>query len=131
MRITSPVRILRSNCRSVLTSINLRSAGTFSPILIVIISPGTRFLASTLVYDESRRTNTSDGSIPLIDAITREVEKSCQALKTAWISNTRRRTTARARLEACGSGSPRGFLDVESALYLITGGCRDVSLTMQ
>lgn len=42
--------------------------------------------------------------------MTREVEKSCQALKTACKSRTMSRTIARARLEANG-GFPSGFLE--------------------
>ncbi len=90
---------------------SLRSAGIFSPMLIATKSPGTRSLAGTLDRSESRRTSTSEGSIPLIEAMTREVEMSCHALKMAWSNRTMSRTTARARLEACGLGSPSGFLD--------------------
>lgn len=108
--LTSPVRTLRSNCKSELTSMSLISAGIFSPMLMVTKSPGTKSLAGTFDCSASRRTRTSEGSIPLMDAITREVEKSCQALKMAWRKRTIKRTTASARLEGFGLGSPRGFL---------------------
>ena len=108
-KLTSPVKILRSNCKSALTSMSLKSAGTFSPILMVTRSPGTSSFAGTFVWPPSRRTKTSEGSMPSIEAMTLDVEKSCHALKTAWMRITMRRTTASARLAASG-GFPRGFL---------------------
>lgn len=89
---------------------SLRSAGTFSPMLMVTRSPGTRSFACTFVWLPSRRTNTSEGSMPLIEAMTLDVEKSCHALKIACIRITMRSTTASARLAGAGLGSPRGFL---------------------
>jgi len=89
---------------------SLISAGIFSPMPMVTKSPGTKSLAGTFDCSASRRTRTSEGSIPLMDAITRDVEKSCQALKIAWRKRTIKRTTASARLEGFGLGSPRGFL---------------------
>ena len=107
---TSPVKMLLSNCRSRLTSINLRSAGTFSPIEMYTKSPVTNSLAGIFSCTALRSAMTSDGSMPLIDDITREVEKSCQALKKACITRTSKSTTASARLETSGFGLPSGFL---------------------
>lgn len=64
--------------------------------------------------------------MPVMEAITLPVDQSCQAFclsvyglvggesgaltKDAWMQTTTKMTTARARLETCGLGSPRGFL---------------------
>ena len=60
----------------------------------------TRSDAGTLVWWPSRRVSTSDGSMPLMDDMTREVEKSCHALNAAWSRSTIRSTTASAKLDA-------------------------------
>ena len=43
-----------------------------------------------------------------MEAMTRDEDQSCQALKAAWMKKTASRTIARARFEVAG-GSPRGF----------------------
>ena len=58
----SPVKILRSNCKSALTSMSFKSAGTFSPMLMVTIFPGTSSFADTFVWPPSRRTNHQKGA---------------------------------------------------------------------
>ena len=52
----------------------------------------------------------------MIDAMTRELEKSCQKEKAAWITQTSPRTIARARLAIAG-GSPRGFQAMKTRMH--------------
>jgi hypothetical protein len=51
----------------------------------------------------------------VIEAITREEDQSCHALKAAWIKNTARRTIASAKFATAG-GSPRGFHDTKTSI---------------
>lgn len=55
------------------------------------------------------------GSIVLMEAMTRDEDQSCQALKIAWMKKTARRTIAKAKL-ACAGGSPRGFQETKTSM---------------
>lgn len=98
---------------------------TLSPSEIYTKSPTTRSRAGKVICRPSRKTCTSEGSMPAMEAMTRPVEKSCHAFcpvsghpllafrsrtKTVCMTMTTRITMARARFETCGAGSPRGFL---------------------
>jgi hypothetical protein len=109
------VRIDRSNFASDEISTNLTSAGSLFPDLIQRISPGTISLAITVACVPSLRTRQLSGSIVLIDAITREEDQSCHALKAAWMKKTASSTIASAKFATAG-GSPRGFQDTKTRI---------------
>lgn len=110
-----PVRIERSNFASDDISTNRTSAGSLFPALIYMISPGAMSKARTVTLAPSRRTKQESGSIVVIEAMTREEDQSCHALKAAWMKNTARRTIASARL-ACAGGSPSGFHAMKTSM---------------
>jgi hypothetical protein len=56
------------------------------------------------------------GSIPVIEAMTRELEKSCQKENAACATQTKARTIARAKLATAG-GSPRGFQAMKTSIH--------------
>ena len=70
------MRIDLLNLRSLDTSASLKSAGILLPARIWTISPGTSADAGMACQFPSRRTVTSEGSIPEIEAMTRLVLQS-------------------------------------------------------
>lgn len=108
-----PVNIERSNLASLDTSTNLTSAGSLFPAFMKSTSPGTISVATSVTCAPSRSTRQLSGNIVVMEAMTRDDDQSCQALKPAWMKKTARRTMARARFASAG-GLPAHIVLVDS-----------------
>ena len=84
----SPVRTDRPNLVSEVASRKRTSAESFAPALMIMMSPGTMSDALIVVCRPLQMTMASSGIMPVMESMTREVLKSCQPLKMAWMTNT-------------------------------------------
>jgi hypothetical protein len=107
------VSMLLSDLRPSCTSIGFTSAGTFWSATMRTMSQGTSEVAGRVISPPSRKTTTWSGSRPWIDAEMRDVVNSCHALKATWRMTKAMKAIARAKLDFCGFGFPKGFLQIK------------------